>query len=177
MRRLALVLLAFLVTLGMLAPPSFAQAPAPKVTVTGLVDFVTTAYKNLSYAALQDVTNDKEKAWISRERGVFTLTGEVGRVKGVWAIELDFTNGAGNFNASSQPGSLTTVGVAANGTSANFDLDTDIQGAVETKWLYLETPDHGSRLAPAVHPGADDRPDGCPAGPRPRIQARYPLQR
>jgi hypothetical protein len=134
------VVLAVLVTLGTAVTPSFAQAPAPKVTINGLVDFVTTAYKNLSYQANQDVTNNKENNWYSRERGVFTLTGEIGRVKGVWAIELDFTNGAGNFNNSSAPGSLTTVGVAASGTSANFDLDTDIQGAVETKWLYLETP-------------------------------------
>jgi hypothetical protein len=118
------------------------------VTINGLVDFVTSAWKNASFQSSQagqsppemDVTWDKDKGWYSRERGVFTLTGEVGRVKGVWAIELDFTNGAGNFNASSQPGSLTTVGVASNGTSANFDLDTDIQGAIETKWLYLETP-------------------------------------
>jgi hypothetical protein len=123
----------------MLAPPSFAQAPAPKVTINGLVDFATTWYKNLSYQAQQDVTNNRETNWYSRERGVFTLTGEVGRVKGVWAIELDFTNGAGNFNQSNN-GSLGVVGVAANGTSANFDLDTDIQGAVETKWLYVEAP-------------------------------------
>jgi hypothetical protein len=123
----------------MSALPSFAQAPAPKVTINGLVDFATTWYKNLSYQAQQDVTNNKETNWYSRERGVFTLTGEVGRVKGVWAIELDFTNGAGNFNQSNN-GSLGVVGVAANGTSANFDLDTDIQGAVETKWLYAEAP-------------------------------------
>src|ERR1700694_5326133 len=144
MRRSVVVVLAVLVTLGMLAPPSFAQAPAPKVTINGLVDFVTTAYKSWSQSngspGSPDVTDGKERGWYSRERGVFTLTGEVGKVKGVWAIELDFTNGAGNFNASSQPGSLATVGVAQNGTSANFDLDTDVQGAVETKWLYLEAP-------------------------------------
>jgi hypothetical protein len=140
MKSSVVIALATLVIFGGTVAPSFAQAPAPKVTINGLVDFVTTAYKNLSYQTSQDVTNNAEKNWYSRERGVFTLTGEVGRVKGVWAIELDFTNGAGNFNASSQPGSLETVGVAASGTSANFDLDTDIQGAVETKWLYLETP-------------------------------------
>lgn len=148
MRRSVVVVLAVLVTLGLLAPPSFAQAPAPKVTINGLVDFVTTAYKNWSQVGAQagaavgqpDPTNSKEKGWYSRERGVFTLTGEIGRVKGVWALELDFTNGAGNFNASSQNGSLTTVGPASSGTSANMDLDTDIQGAVETKWLYLEAP-------------------------------------
>ncbi len=144
MRRSVVVVLAVLVTLGMLAPPSYAQAPAPKVTINGLVDFVTTAYKNWSQSGgapgQPDATDAREKGWYSRERGVFTLTGEVGRVKGVWAVELDFTNGAGSFNASSAPGSLNTVGKAASGTSANFDLDTDIQGAVETKWLYVETP-------------------------------------
>ena len=139
MRKLTVVMVV-LVGLGMLAPPSFAQAPAPKVTINGLVDFVTTAYKNWSQAQSPDPNIGKQKGWYSRERGVFAITGEVGRVKGVWAVELDFTNGAGNFNASSQPGSLTTVGVASSGTSANFDLDTDVQGAVETKWLYLEAP-------------------------------------
>ena len=84
---------------------AMAGVQAPKVTINGLVDFVTTAYKNWSQSGSQagstvgqpDATNSKEKGWYSRERGVFTLTGEVGRVKGVWAIELDFTNGAGNF--------------------------------------------------------------------------------
>jgi hypothetical protein len=115
-----------LAVLGTLAPPSFAQAPAaptaPKVTITGLVDFVTSIYGN---AQDNIITNNDDKGWYSRERGVFTLTGEVGRSKGVWAVELDFTNGQGT---------------ASNGTSANMDLDTDVAGVVETKWLYLETP-------------------------------------
>jgi hypothetical protein len=173
MRRSVVVVLAVLVILGLLAPPSFAQAPAPKVTINGLVDFVTTAYKNWSQVGNQpsaitggsqpDVTNSREKGWYSRERGVFTLTGEVGRVKGVWAIELDFTNGAGNFNNASAPGSLTTVGVAASGTSANFDLDTDIQGAVETKWLYLEAPITGpGSLMPFIPVSTIGRMGGQP---------------
>ena len=171
MRRSVVVVLAVLAILGLLAPPSFAQAPAPKVTINGLVDFVTTAYKNWSQVGGQaggvagqpDITNSKEKGWYSRERGVFTLTGEVGKVKGVWAIELDFTNGAGNFNASSQPGSLTTVGVGASGTSANFDLDTDVQGAVETKWLYLEAPITGpGSLMPFIPVATIGRMGGQP---------------
>ena len=149
MRKSVVVVTAVLVVLGMLAPPSFAQAPAPKVTINGLVDFVTSAYMNGAFQSQAgtispnqpDVSlGNKKRGWYSRERGVFTLTGEVGRVKGVWAIELDFENGASNFNASSQPGSLTTVRPTHTGTSAPFDLDTDIQGAVETKWLYLEAP-------------------------------------
>jgi hypothetical protein len=71
---------------------------------------------------------------------VFTITGEVGKVKGVWAIELDFTNGAGNFGANANTGFLNVMGVSASGTTSNFNLDTDTKGAVETKWLYLETP-------------------------------------
>ena len=149
MRKSVVVALAVLAVLGMLAPPTFAQAPAPKVTITGLVDFVTTAYWGLAQQAQLAGTSPNQPSadlgahkhgWYSRERGVFTITGEVGRAKGVWAVELDFQNGASNFNASSQPGSLTTVGPTYTGTAAAFDLDTDIQGAVETKWLYLETP-------------------------------------
>jgi hypothetical protein len=149
MRSSVVVILAILVVLGAGVSPSLAQAPAPKVTISGLVDFVTTAYMGMAQQSQTgaispnqpDVSlGNAKNGWYSRERGVFTLTGEVGRVKGVWAIELDFQNGASNFNASSQPGSLTTAGPSHTGTSAPFDLDTDIQGAVETKWLYLETP-------------------------------------
>jgi hypothetical protein len=139
-----LILVLSVLLLAGIAPPGFAQAPAPKVTINGLVDFVTTAYQNWSQFSgapgAPDPTTGGKRGWYSRERGVFTLTGEVGRVKGVWAIELDFTSGAGTFNASSQPGSLNIVGKSQTGTNANFDLDTDVQGAIETKWLYLETP-------------------------------------
>lgn len=143
MRKMAGALF-FLVILGMLVLPAYAQAPpppapAPKVTITGLVDFVVTHQRNWSgqgacapgNAPGCDVTDGgKDRETYSRERGVFTLTGEVGRSRGVWAIELDFTNGAGE-------GTTTT---AHGGTSANADLDTDVAGQVETKWLYVETP-------------------------------------
>jgi hypothetical protein len=128
--RIVAVLVSVLAVLGPLALPSFAQAPAappaPKVTITGFVDFVTSIYGNI-----QDniITNDDDDGWYSRERGVFTLTGEIGKSKAVWAVELDFTNGQG---------------VASNGTSSTFDLDTDVPGFTETKWLYLETPITGA---------------------------------
>jgi hypothetical protein len=171
MRKSIVVVIAVLVALGMLAPPSFAQGPAPKVTINGLVDFATAVYSGLvtnntgNSITQPDVTTGSHKhGWYSRERGVFTITGEVGKVKGVWAVELDFTNGAGNFNASSQPGSLTTVGIAHGGTSANFDLDTDVQGAVETKWLYLEAPITGpGSLLPFIPMTTIGRFGGQPA--------------
>ena len=81
MRKLIIAIVAVLVTLATLAPPSFAQAPAPKVTINGLVDFVTTAYKNASHSTgalgQPDITDSRERGWYSRERGVFTLTGRL----------------------------------------------------------------------------------------------------
>ena len=52
MRKVAAALF-FIAALGMLVPPVFAQAPpapapAPKVTINGLVDFAITAYRNWS---------------------------------------------------------------------------------------------------------------------------------
>jgi hypothetical protein len=140
----------FVAALGMLAPPVFAQAPAPapapKVTINGLVDFVVTAYKNWSGGSLvtADPTNSQDKGWVSRERGVFTITGEVGRTKGVWAVELDFTNGAGNLGSSGSAFNGGLNGNTFSGTSANFDMDIDVASVVETKWLYIETPATGA---------------------------------
>lgn len=151
MRRVFAVSLSLVAILGMVAPAS-AQAPAPKVTINGLVDFVTTAYKNWSGGGAciviagnncvnNDVT-DSERGWYSRERGVFTITGEVGKAKGVWALELDFTNGV---NATANAGgNITNSGAGFPGTTTGFDLDTDVAGAVETKWLYVEAPIFGA---------------------------------
>ena len=152
MRKVAAVLF-FIAALGMLAPPAFAQAPAPapapKVTINGLVDFVATYYYNWSGTGgtgglnSSDVTNVRDKGWYTRERGVFTITGEVGRSRGVWALELDFTNGAGLNNAGNAfNGGLQ--GPSFSGTSANFDEDIDVASVVETKWLYIETPATGA---------------------------------
>lgn len=128
MRRFIAVAVAVVALFGVITP-AFAQAPAPKVTINGLVDFVTTAYKN--WPALDITDGGRDQGWYSRERGVFTITGEVGKAKGVWALELDFVNG--QIGA---PSSATTF----PGTSSSFDLDTDVPGFVETKWLYIEAP-------------------------------------
>ncbi len=163
MRRSLVVALAVLAILGMLAPPSFAQAPAPKVTITGLVDFVTSAYSNTSQNGGSDVTSPVDRGWTSRERGVFTLTGEVGRTKGVWAIELDFGNGAGSANNGNAFGTGNNA-VVHTGITANLDLDTDVAGAVETKWLYLETPITGpGSLMPFIPVTTIGRFGGQPA--------------
>src|SRR5262249_41681830 len=75
--------------------------------------------------------------------GVFTITGQVGRTSGVWAVELDFTNGAGVVGNAGNAFNGGLQGQVFSGTTANMDLDTDVASAVETKWLYIETPATG----------------------------------
>ena len=152
MRKMAAVLF-FVAALGMLAPPAFAQAPAPapapKVTINGLVDFTISSYRNTSAGAggvqvlVADPTNARDHGWFSRERGVFTITGQVGRTSGVWAVELDFAQGAGVAGNAGNAFNGGLNGQVSTGITANMDLDTDVASAVETKWLYLETPATG----------------------------------
>ncbi|MBI3636215.1 MAG: hypothetical protein HY216_08380, partial [Candidatus Rokubacteria bacterium] len=188
-----LAVLASVVALLGLAAPAMAQAPAPKVTINGLVDFVATAYSNwsggLGANCQQSGTNSvpsgstaaigggvpavaagrcsldatlKDTGMYSRERGVFTLTGEIGKSKGVWALELDFTNGAGVANGGNPLGTRNQT--AFPGTTASLDLDTDVPGAVETKWLYLETPVTGpGSLMPFIPVSSIMRAGGQPA--------------
>jgi hypothetical protein len=48
MRRLLILAVALVALVGMLAPPAMAQAPAPKVTITGLIDQIGTYNRNMS---------------------------------------------------------------------------------------------------------------------------------
>jgi hypothetical protein len=153
MRRKVGAVLFFIAALGMLAPPAFAQAPAPapapKVTINGLVDFTISTYRNTSAGAapnaiqVADPTSAQDHGWLSRERGVFTITGQVGRTSGVWAVELDFANGAGVAGNAGNAFNGGLNGQVSNGITANMDLDTDVASAIETKWLYIETPATG----------------------------------
>jgi len=127
MRRTLVVVLALIAAVGLLAPPVMAQAPAPKVTINGLFDFSASISKNWADV---DLTNARDQFSYTRERGRIDIIGEVGKSKGVWGLELDFNNGQSS--------------AAAPGNSASFDLDTDVAGVVETKWLYIETPLSGA---------------------------------
>jgi hypothetical protein len=127
MRQKFVFVLAAIALVGFLAPPVMAQAPAPKVTVTGLIQFAASISKNWNDV---DVTNPKDTLSYTRERGRFDIIGEIGKSKVVWGVELDFHNG---FGTTSQAG-----------VSNNFDLDTDVAGVTENKWLYLEVPVTGA---------------------------------
>jgi hypothetical protein len=141
-----LVLAAALVAVfGMLAPPAMAQAPAPKVTITGFIDEIGTFGKNLS-----DYDNNynrgKDTQATGRTRGRFDIIGEVGKAKAVLGIELDAMYGqVGNNDTfldtrSSLTGGIVGGGRQCAGCNAGFDLNTDTIGLVEIKWLYTEFP-------------------------------------
>jgi hypothetical protein len=128
-----------------LAPPSFAQAPAPKVTVNGLIDTITTYTKNGFDGNYADA---RDSAWWARNRGVFTITGEVGKAKGVLALEIDLGWGQVSSNESvvSNSGQTISSSAGAFGSQQNgfhqgaFDLGNDVGGVIEIKNLYVEFP-------------------------------------
>src|SRR5262245_42927111 len=151
MRRGVILAVAVLALLGVLAPPPAsaqapAAAPAPKVTINGLIDNVTVWANNVdgNYAARKDTL------WVSRTRGVFTFTGEIGKAKGVLALELDYGYGqvSGSESVASIGGGATSINSSAGGIgqaqrafqSGGFDLNNDTQGGIEVKNLYVEFP-------------------------------------
>src|SRR5256886_13738142 len=90
MRKFLVIAVFAVVTVAMLAPPVLAQAPAPKVTITGLFDQVTSFGKNYSDG---NASRDSDHEWYARTRFRPDFTFEVGRTKAVLGIEIDLTYG------------------------------------------------------------------------------------
>jgi hypothetical protein len=145
MRRIVVVAAAVVALLGALSPPVSAQAPAPKVTINGLIDTATVGGNNFSdsnYATKVDST------WHARNRGVFTVTGEVGKAKGVVALEIDLAWGSTGQNESINSAAGNTITSSANAvgnggvafTNGAMDLGIDAAGIIEVKNLYVEFP-------------------------------------
>ncbi len=144
MRKFLVTAVFAFVTVAMLAPPVLAQAPAPKVTITGLFDQVTSASSNVQDGSFGR-TSDKEWYATTRFRPDFVF--EVGRTKAVLGLELDLTYGqVGNGtngrygpgkNVPAQSGANTVLGFHP-GTTADAGLNTDVTGIIEIKWMYTE---------------------------------------
>jgi len=137
--RLVLALFAFLALLT-LAPPARAQVPAPKVTITGLFDQVTSAGRNF-YDGNYSRDNDRE--WYARTRFRPDFEFSVGRTKAVLGIELDLMYGQGGSNDGGFPGNSSGqvcgfVGGCKFGTGGGLDINTDVAGLFEIKWIYTE---------------------------------------
>ena len=135
------VLMIALALVALAAPAAFAQAPAPKVTIAGLIDNLTTYQNNVSN--VDGILNRNDHQWYARTRGRFDFIGEVGKAKGVLGIELDHVYGQAGSNDSTivNAGGASGTAVATQfGTDGSFDLNTDSRGIIEVKWLYVEFP-------------------------------------
>jgi hypothetical protein len=113
-----------------------AQAPAPKVTITGFIDELGTYTRNMSQYD-DDYSRKTDNQAYGRTRGRFDVIGEVGKAKAVLGLELDMYLGQTGNNDNNIQGTATSAGFGASG---GFDLNTDSRTIFEIKWLYTEFP-------------------------------------
>ena len=135
---LIVLVVALVAALGMVVS-AMAQAPAPKVTITGLIDQVGTYTSNMSkYDVNYGRARDDEM--YGRTRGRFDVIGEVGRAKAVLGLEIDAYWGQSSATDTSVS-TGTFVGTRqGSGATGGWDLNTDTVGQIEVKWLYTEFP-------------------------------------
>lgn len=147
MRRLLILAVALVAILGVLAPPAMAQAPAPKVTITGLIDQAASYERNTGSTTANLARN--EHMMYGRTRGRFDVIGEVGKAKAVLGLEIDaYWGQTGLQDSNMGPGCSSTPSSSGNvqcgstgpGAESSFDLNTDTQGSIQVKWLYTEFP-------------------------------------
>jgi hypothetical protein len=142
MRRCLLTAVFTFVILAMLAPAVFAQTPppAPKVTITGTFDQITSAGRNF-YDGNYSRDNDRE--WYARTRFRPDFEFAVGRTKAVLGLEIDLMYGQGGSNDGGFPGNVSGAaggfaGGTKSGSNGALDLNTDVGGMIEIKWIYTE---------------------------------------
>src|SRR5262245_38173710 len=104
MRRFTVAAVLVFVGLTTLTVPVLAQAPAPKVTISGLFDQVTSMGRNLYDGNL---TRNTDSEWYGRTRFRPDLEFAVGRVRAVLGMEIDLAYGQMGPNDSGFPQSNT----------------------------------------------------------------------
>ena len=146
MRRSLVTAVLTFVGLAMLAPPVFAQAPAgppaPKVSITGTFDQVTSAGRNIYDG---NFARDNDREWYARTRFRPDFEFAVGRTKAVLGIELDLNYGQTGSNDGGFPGNSSGEACgfrggckAAGAAGGGLDINTDVAGLFEIKWIYTE---------------------------------------
>jgi len=141
--RLVIAVLA-LIVVAIPALPAFAQTPppAPKVSITGTFDQITAAGRNIYDG---NFTRDNDREWYARTRFRPDFEFSVGRTKAVLGIELDLNYGQTGSNDGGFPGNNagTACGFVggckgAGSAGGGLDLNTDVAGLFEIKWIYTE---------------------------------------
>src|SRR5262244_2625743 len=146
MRRGVLTAVLAFVILAIPALPVFAQAPAgppaPKVTITGTFDQVTSAGRNIYDG---NFSRDGDKEWYARTRFRPDFEFAVGRTKAVLGIELDLNYGQTGSNDGGFPGNNAGAACGFDGgckgagaAGGGLDINTDVAGLFEIKWIYTE---------------------------------------
>jgi hypothetical protein len=140
MRRwLVTAVLAF-VALATLAPLALAQPPAPKVTIVGTFDQITSAGRNFYDG---NYSRDGDSEWYARTRFRPDFEFAVGRTKAVLGLEIDLMYGQGGSNDGGFPGNNSGqaggfAGGTKSATNGALDTNTDVGGMIEIKWIYTE---------------------------------------
>src|SRR5213594_4808037 len=176
------------IILAMFAPPGLAQAPTPKVTISGLFDQVTSMGRNFYDGNL---ARDSDREWYARTRFRPDFEFAVGRVKAVLGLELDFQYGQSGPNDGGFPGNTSgsTCGAGAGASGGNagatppggkvnangcLDLNTDVGGMIEIKWIYTEFPLTGKdSVMPFIPVETMARAGGQPFGSLANTRAIY----
>jgi hypothetical protein len=144
MRRSVLTAVLALVILAIPALPVFAQTPppAPKVTITGTFDQMTTAGRNIYDG---NFSRDGDREWYARTRFRPDFEFAVGRTKAVLGVEIDLNYGQTGSNDGGFPGNNSGQACgfqggckAAGSAGGGLDLNTDVAGLFEVKWIYTE---------------------------------------
>lgn len=140
MRKFLVTAVFAFVILAMLAPPVLAQAPAPKVTITGLFDQVTSLQKNTGE---NNYSRDSDRDWYARTRFRPDIVFEVGRTRAVLGMEIDLAYGQNGLTAGgpSKAQSIGTFGTSRSGhggVTSDSGLNTDTTGVIEIKWAYTQ---------------------------------------
>ena len=137
MKRFIVLTLAVVALVGIMAPAAFAQTPpaAPplKFDINGFLDTVSSYSKNIRDL---NFTRQGDTEWYARNRGRFNIEGRAGNAVVVWGIEIDSVWGTTGTVDNNLAGGGTAIQRA--GATSAFDLNTDVQGTVETKWLFAE---------------------------------------
>src|SRR5437879_8003217 len=143
-RRGLVIAVLLLVVLATPVWPALAQTPPPepKISITGTFDQITSAGRNF-YDGNYSRDNDRE--WYARTRFRPDFVFEVGRTKAVLALELDLNYGQTGSNDGGFPGnsSGTACGFVggckgAGSAGGGLDINTDVAGLFEIKWIYTE---------------------------------------